>query len=154
MKGIRQNVQNRQNPNLETGNGGREARKSLASSLPDKRSNSCLAKGFDVIRSPRRPLRNPQIYESGKQEGRKTEGGPKDTQIKRNVFRSPSPQIARISIYLVFESGKNGLLGCLKLVRLPPSFAATLTALPSISEIPFLDSCVPAFLIKCSEIPR
>jgi hypothetical protein len=67
-----------------------------------KRSSSCLAKGFGLIRSPRRPLRNPQIYESGKQEGRKTEGGPKDTQIKRNVFPSPSPQIAGISIYLSF----------------------------------------------------
>src|SRR5438552_1575539 len=38
----------------------------------------------------------------------------------------------------------------LKLVRLPPSLAATLAALPSISEIPFLDSCVPAFLIQQS----
>ena len=37
--------------------------------------------------------------------------------------------------------------GVLKLVRLPPSLAATLAALPSISEIPFLDSRVPAFLI-------
>jgi hypothetical protein len=31
----------------------------------------------------------------------------------------------------------------LKLSRSPRSFAATLAALPSISEIPFLDSCVP-----------
>src|SRR5205085_1771254 len=31
----------------------------------------------------------------------------------------------------------------LKLSRSPRSFAATLEALPSISEIPFLDSCVP-----------
>src|SRR6266508_4360291 len=39
----------------------------------------------------------------------------------------------------------------LKLVRLPPSLAATLAALPSISEIPFLDSCFPAFLIESVE---
>ena len=38
----------------------------------------------------------------------------------------------------------------LKLARLPLSLAATLAALPSISEIPFLDSSVPAFLIKFS----
>jgi hypothetical protein len=31
----------------------------------------------------------------------------------------------------------------LELVRLPPSLAAILAALPSISEISFLDSCVP-----------
>ena len=31
----------------------------------------------------------------------------------------------------------------LKLARLPLSLVATLATLPSISEIPFLDSCVP-----------
>src|ERR1700751_5658909 len=36
------------------------------------------------------------------------------------------------------KSGERGL----KLVRLPPSLAATLATLPSISEIPFLDFCV------------
>jgi len=38
----------------------------------------------------------------------------------------------------------------LKLARLPLSLAATVAALPSISEIPFLDFRVPAFLIKSS----
>jgi len=40
--------------------------------------------------------------------------------------------------------GKSGL----KLARLPPCSALPIAPLPSISEIPFLDSCVPAFLIK------
>ena len=40
--------------------------------------------------------------------------------------------------------GKRGL----KLARLPPCSALPITPLPSISEIPFLDSCVPGFLIK------
>src|SRR5260370_34117460 len=39
----------------------------------------------------------------------------------------------------------------LKLVRLPLALAATLAALPSISKIPFLDSCVLAFLIRFFE---
>jgi hypothetical protein len=39
----------------------------------------------------------------------------------------------------------------LKLVQLPLSLAATLAVLRSISEIPFLDSCVPAFLIRFFE---
>jgi len=38
----------------------------------------------------------------------------------------------------------------LKLSRYPRFFAATLAALPSISEIPFLDSCFPGFLIQGS----
>jgi len=36
----------------------------------------------------------------------------------------------------------------LKLARCPLSLAPTLVALPSISVIPFLNSCVPAFLIR------
>src|SRR5262245_24576298 len=36
----------------------------------------------------------------------------------------------------------------LKLSRYPRSFAATLAALPSISEIPFLDSCVADSLFR------
>ena len=37
--------------------------------------------------------------------------------------------------------GKRGL-------KLAPCSALPIAPLPSISEIPFLDSCVPAFLIK------
>ena len=72
MKGIGQNVQNRQNPNLETGNEGRKKKPSFVTSR-QKRSSACLAKGFEVIRSRPRAIRNLRIYESGKQEGRKTE---------------------------------------------------------------------------------
>jgi len=41
--------------------------------------------------------------------------------------------------------GKNGFVGCLKLVRLPPSLAATLATLPSIPESL---SSIPAFLLS------
>ena len=40
----------------------------------------------------------------------------------------------------------------LKLVRLPLSLPATLAALPSISEIPFLDSWFPDLFILVEEI--
>jgi len=46
----------------------------------------------------------------------------------------------------VLRSISETALPRLKLVRLPPSLAATLPALHSISEIPFLDSWVPDFL--------
>ena len=39
----------------------------------------------------------------------------------------------------------------LKLVRFPRSLTATLAALPSISENPFLDSCIPDSLFRFRE---
>ena len=42
----------------------------------------------------------------------------------------------------------------LKLARLPLSLAATLAALPSVSEIPFLDSCVPNLISSESNVSR
>ena len=48
----------------------------------------------------------------------------------------------------------------LKLARLPPLLAASRAALPSISEIPFLDSCFPerlpsfCFLIETHSLPN
>ena len=55
--------------------------------------------------------------------------------LKQSLFHTKNDKM--------IESGKQesrkGWAEGLKLVRLPPSLAATLAALPSISEIPFLD---------------
>ena len=72
-----------------------------------------------------------------------------ETRLFPNSFAATSRQFSPIQIY---ESEKE-ISKCgrgLKLARLPRSLAATLAVLPSISETPFLDSCVPAFLIKSS----
>ena len=44
---------------------------------------------------------------------------------------------------LSVSDSKSSCVPALKLSRYPRFFAATLAALPSISEIPFLDSCFP-----------
>jgi len=72
-----------------------------------------------------------------------------ETRLFPNSFAATSRQFSPIQIY---ESEKE-ISKCgrrLKLARLPRSLAATLAVLPSISETLFLDSCVPAFLIKSS----
>ena len=108
-----------------------------------------------VVRFPATSLprsRFTQIFESGNQE---LGNGPQGVLWMLKLARLPL-SLAATPRSFIFYLGNP--FPRLKLARLPLSLAATLTALPSISEIPFLDSCVPvrrgtdspwrAFLIK------